>query len=79
MARGVGGTGAGFDAAASGKIGGRWRNPSEAEKRLAILKVNRCLCNITNQTTALALSIQSAVSEPLVVQRHTDFAIMSSI
>lgn len=39
MARGVYGTGAGFDAAAAGKVGGRWKNPSEAERRLAILQV----------------------------------------
>lgn len=39
MARGVTGTGVGFDAAAAGKIGGRWTNPSEAEQRLAVLQV----------------------------------------
>ena len=41
MDRGITGTGAGFDAAAAGKIGGRWKNPTEAEKRLAILKVRK--------------------------------------
>ena len=40
MARGVTGTGVGFDAAAAGRVGGRWRNPSEAEQRLAIFQVH---------------------------------------
>jgi hypothetical protein len=40
MARGLVGTGAGFDAPAAGKIGGRWRNPSPAESRNIMLKVN---------------------------------------
>ena len=42
MTRGIAGSGAGFDAAAAGKIGGRWKNPSDAERRLMILKVS-CL------------------------------------
>ena len=39
MARGIKGSGQGFDAPAAGKVGGRWHNPTQAEARLAALKV----------------------------------------
>jgi len=41
MAKGIVGTGEGFDRTAAGKLGGRWHNPSPAERQSLIRKVQR--------------------------------------
>ena len=40
MAQGIVGTGEGFDVPAAGKVGGRYRNPSAAERHSIMLKAN---------------------------------------
>lgn len=61
MAKGVGGTGAGFDAASAGRLGSKGfgaHDLSPSKLRAAMVKVRQQFRNLYEQASSYALSIQ---------------------